>query len=177
MAKIFDLSNELLLNIVLYLTTGDEPNVRALLHLCRVSRALFNVAQPALYTCVRIAEPAEDPLRPLKLFLRTLLERPLLAKKTQELALFNDRRVPYEWPALGQDAVFMELSALIGGHPGEIEPELCYYPLAVYVLAKLPNLQHLHFTAQIEPPRFLVHRLHEMRADPSFLSKLKTFHL
>ena len=81
------------------------------------------------------------------------------------------------WPALGQDAVFMILSALIGGHPSEIEPELCYYPLAVQVLARLPNLQHLHFTAQIEAPRSLMQRIHVMQVEFSILSKLKTIHL
>ncbi|KAH9882990.1 hypothetical protein J1614_000356 [Plenodomus biglobosus] len=177
MARITDLSNELLLGITFYISTSDGSDVRALLHLCQTSRLLFGVAQPALYTCVRIVESATDPLLHLKLFLRTLIECPSLAQKIKELALLNDRGVRYEWPALKHDAVFMELSALIGGHPSEIEPELCYYPLAVQVLARLPNLQHLHFTAQIEAPRSLMHRLYEMQADLSILSKLKTFHL
>lgn len=71
----------------------------------------------------------------------------------------------------------MELSALIGVHPSEIEPELCYYPLAVQVLARLPNLQHIHFTAQIEAPRALMDRIYEMQNGRSILSMLKTFHL
>lgn len=177
MAGITDLSTELLLNIILYLSTGDASDVRALFYLCHMSRMLFNVAQPALYSCIRLVESATDPLVHLKLFLRTLTEHPLLAQKTKELALYNDRGVRYEWPALEHDAIFMELSALIGGHASEIEPDLCYYPLAVQVLARLPNLQHLQFTAQIEAPRCLMHRIHEMRADSSILSKLKTFHL
>jgi len=177
MARITDLSNELLLNITFYLSTSDGSDVRTLLYLCYTSRLLFGVAQPALYTCVRIVESATDPLVHLKLFLRTLIEFPSLAQKTKELALFNDRTVRYEWPALKHDAVFMKLSALIGGHPSEIEPELCYHPLAVQVLARLPNLQHLHFTAQIEAPRSLMHRIYEMQADLSILSKLNTFHL
>lgn len=177
MARLTDLSNELLLDITFYLSTSDEADVRALLHLCHTSRLLFGVVQPALYTCVRIVESATDPLVHLKLFPRTLIECPSLAQITKELALFNDRGVHYEWPALQHDAVFMELSALTGGHPSEIEPELCYYPLAVQVLARLSNLQHLHFTAQIEAPRSLMHHIHEMQATLSILSKLKTFHL
>lgn len=177
MAKITDLSNELLLNIVSYLTTGDASDVKALLHLCRTSHQLFAAAQPALYTHVPIAEPISELLAPLKLFLRTLLEHPSLARKTQDLTLSNDLGVRYEWPTLGHDAVFMEISALIGGFSGEIEPELCYYPFAVHILARLPNLQHLHLTAKIEAPSSLVQRLHEMRKNTAFLSRLKTFDL
>lgn len=177
MAKITDLSNELLINITSYLSTGDEYAVKTLLYLCRTSRVLLGVAQPALYTSVRIVESTTDPLIHLKLFLRTVIECPSLAQKTKELALFNDHGVRYDWPALEHDAVFMELSALIGGHSFEIEPELCYYPLAVQILARLPNLRHLHLTTQIEAPRSLMQRMHEMQADLSILSKLKTFHL
>lgn len=177
MARITDLSNEILLDIISYLTTSDDSNVRTLSHLCRTSRSLCGVAQPALYSCVRIVESATDPLLHLKLFLWTLIECPSLAQKTKEFALYNDRGLRYEWPALEQDAVFMELSALIGGHSSEIEPELFYYPLAVQVLARLPNLQHIHFTAQIEAPRALMHRIYEMQVDLLIFSKLKTFHL
>lgn len=177
MAGITDLSTELLLNIIFYLSAGDVSDVRALFYLCHTSRMLFDVAQPALYSRVRIFESETDPLVHLKLFLRTLTEHPLLAQKTKELALFNDRVMHYEWPALEHDAIFMGISALIGGHASEIEPDLCYYPLAVQVLARLPNLQHLHFTAQIEAPRSLMHRIHEIQADLSTLSNLKTFHL
>jgi hypothetical protein len=117
-------------------------------------------------------------LTPLKLFLQTCIECPELAKKTRELTLFNDRGIRYEWPDLGRDETFMRLSALVGGHNGEIEPELCYKPLAIHLLARLPNLQHLRLTAQIESPRALLKQMHEMRsADPSFLAKLKTFQL
>ncbi|EMD97553.1 hypothetical protein COCC4DRAFT_148009 [Bipolaris maydis ATCC 48331] len=97
-------------------------NVRALFQLCRTSRSLCDVAQPALYNCVRIIESATDPLLHLKLFL--------------QLTLYNDRGLP-----------------------------------------RLPNLQHIHFTAQIEAPRALMHHIYEMQIDRSILSKLKTFHL
>ena len=177
MARITDLSNKLLLEIAFWLSTGLECDIRALLRLCYTSRMLYDVAQPALYTRVRMTEYAPDSLANLKLFLWTLLDYPSSAQKTKELALFNDRRFRYVWPALGQDAVFMNLSAFIGGHPSEIEPELSYYPLAVQVLARLPNLQHLHSTAQIEAPRSLMQRIHEMQVEFSILSKLKTFHL
>jgi hypothetical protein len=177
MARITDLSNELLFNVVFYLSTGYRSDVKTLFHLCQTSRMLFEVAQPALYTCVRIIESAADPLAHLKLFLRTLIQCPSLAKKTKELALINDFPVCYEWPALEHDVVFMELSALIGGHNFGIVPELCYYPLDVQVLARLPNLEHFHYTAQIEAPRSLMHCMHEMQANFSILSKLKTFHL
>lgn len=177
MARITHLSNEILLYITSCLTTGDDDDVKTLLHLCYTSRMLLNVAQPALYECVRISESNLDPLVTIKLFLRTVTERPSLAQQTRKLALFNDRGVRYEWPALAQDAIFMELSTLIGGYMSEIEPELCYCPLAVHVLARLPNLEHLHLTAQIEAPRSLMHCIHQMQADLSILSKLKTFHL
>lgn len=177
MAKLADLSNEIILHVVSYLTTGNEPDVEALFHLCRTSHRLFDIAQPALYTCVKLVEPAAEPLGPLKKFLRTVIERPSLAGETQQLALFNDRGVRYEWPSLGNDVIFMELSALIGGHSAEIEPELCYYPLALEVLARLPNLQHLFLTAQIEHPHSLLQRVHNLQAELSVLSKLKTFHL
>ncbi|EOA81726.1 uncharacterized protein SETTUDRAFT_99548 [Exserohilum turcica Et28A] len=137
MAKITDLSNELLINITSYLSTGDEYAVKTLLYLCRTSRVLLGVAQPALYTSVRIVESTTDPLIHLKLFLRTVIECPSLAQKTKELALFNDHGI----------------------------------------LARLPNLRHLHLTTQIEAPRSLMQRMHEMQADLSILSKLKTFHL
>jgi hypothetical protein len=176
MVQLTDFSNELLFNIIACLTTGNDIDVQTLLHLCRTSHRLRDIAQPALFTTVTIAEPAGEPLRALKTFLKVLIMRPSLAKRTQELVIYNDRGVPYEWPALGQNADFMELSALVGGHPGEIEPELCYYPLVVEVLIRLPNLQHLHLTTQIEPPRALLKRMHQLRAEPSFLSKLKTFH-
>ena len=65
MARITDLSNEVLLTIVLYLTTGDVADVRALLQLCRTSHLLFAVAQPALYAHVRIPEPVSEPLAPV----------------------------------------------------------------------------------------------------------------
>jgi hypothetical protein len=135
------------------------------------------VARPALYTCVRLAEPAPDPLKPLKIFLRTILAHPSLAKETQKLALTNDRGIRYEWPALQKDPYFMDLSCSIGGHSSEIEPDLCYYPLAVEVLTRLPNLQHIRITAEIESPHSLLERMHEVQAQTSIFSKLKTFHL
>jgi hypothetical protein len=177
MAKLVDLSNELLLIIVSYLATGDDIDTKTLFNLCRTSRVFLDIAQPALYTCVRIAEPTPDPLKPLKIFLQTLLERPSLAKSTQKLALINDRGIRYEWPVLQNDPYFMGLSSLIGSRSSEIEPDLCYYPLASEVLARLPNLQHLRFTAEIEPPRSLLERIHQLQAETSILSKLKTFHL
>ncbi|KAI1549429.1 hypothetical protein PtrSN002B_001812 [Pyrenophora tritici-repentis] len=90
MAQISDLPNELLFNIAWFLITGHISDVRALLHLCRVSRQFCGIAQPALYTCVRMAVPVEGPLKPLKLFFRTIIERPPLAQKTRKLALLDD---------------------------------------------------------------------------------------
>jgi hypothetical protein len=177
MAKLVDLSNELLLIIVSYLATGDDVDSTALFNLCLTSRALLIVARPALYTCVRLAEPAPDPLKSLKVFLKTILAHPSLAKETQTLALINDRGIRYEWPALQKDPHFIDLSSSIGGHPSEIEPDLCYYPLAVEVLTRLPNLQHIRFTAEIESPHSLLERMHELQAQTSVFSKLKTFHL
>ena len=111
MAKLVDLSNELLLIIISYLAMGDDIDSKTLFNLCLASRMFLDVAQPALYTCVRIAEPAPDPLKPLKGFLRTLLERPSLTKSTQKLALINDRGILYEWPGLQHDPYFMDLSS------------------------------------------------------------------
>jgi hypothetical protein len=177
MAKLVDLSNELLLIIVSYLATGDDVDSTALFNLCLTSRAFLIVARPALYTCVRLAEPAPDPLKSLKVFLKTILAHPSLAKETQTLALINDRGIRYEWPALQKDPQFIDLSSSIGGHPSEIEPDLCYYPLAVEVLTRLPNLQHIRFAAEIESPHSLLERMHELQAQTSVFSKLKTFHL
>jgi len=176
MARLPELPNELLLNIVSHLI-GDAKSLQ---NLCLTSRLFLAVAQPALYTCVQIVEAASDPLMHMKSFLSTLLRRPSLAKATQELYLINDLGVRYEWPALGNDTQFMEISSFVGGHPSEIEPNLCYYPLAVEVLARLPNLRHLHLTAQIEHPHALFHRLHELQslqADTSILRNLRTIHL
>jgi hypothetical protein len=177
MAGLVDLSNELLLIVVSYLSTGDPIDSIALLNLCRTSRALLDIAQPALYTHVRLAEPTPDPLKPLKSFLRTILERPSLAKETQSLSLINDRGIRYEWPGLRYDPYFMDLSSLIGGHPSEIEPNLCYRPLAVEILARLPNLQHIRFTAEVAPPRSLLEHIRNLQDQGPTLSKLKTFHL
>jgi hypothetical protein len=177
MAKLADLSNELLFIVVSFLTTGTDIDIQALYNLCRTSRGLLGVARPALYSCVSITEPFGDPLKPLKIFLRTMLEHPELSKATEELALINDRAIRYEWPALQDDSDFMDLSARIGGYPSEVDPELCHRPLAVEVLARLPNLQHLHFTANIEAPRSLLQHIHRLQEESSILSKLKTFHL
>jgi hypothetical protein len=177
MAKLVDLSTELLLIIVSYLATGNDIDTAALLNLCCTSRVLLDIALPALYSCVRIPETTPDPLKSLKCFIQTILQRPELAKATQELALLNDRGIRYEWPALQDDPYFMEISSLVCGHPREIEPELCYGPLAVEALARLPNLRHIRFTAEIEPPRALLERVHRLQSESGILSKLKTFHL
>jgi hypothetical protein len=177
MVKLVDLPNELLLNVASWLMTTDPADIRSLYSLCRASRALLKILLPALYTCVRISETPSDPLKFMKCFLRTILQHPELAKETQTLALTNDRGIRYEWPFLQQDPFFMDLSFLIHGHAGEIEPELCYCPLAAEVLTRLPNLQHIHFTAEIEPPRALLERVHQLQSETSILSKLKTFHL
>lgn len=178
MAKLVDLSDELILIIISYLTTVERPEIEALLSLCRTSRLLLNVVQPALYASVRIEEPEGDPLKSLKSFLWTVLTRPSLARQTQTLALTNDRAIRYDWPRLEHDEVFINLSVLIRGQPLEIDPDFCYHPLAVQILAQLPNLRHFEFTAQIEHPRALLQRMHSLRTeDAFFLSNLKTFHL
>ncbi|KAF2831237.1 hypothetical protein CC86DRAFT_463177 [Ophiobolus disseminans] len=177
MANLTDLSNELLLIIASYLTTGTVVDTQALSNLCLTTRGLLSIAQPALYTCIEIREPPGDPLKPLKSFLKTLLGRPELGEAAQELALTNDRAIRYEWPALQHDPYFMDISEAVGGHPHEIEPELCYHPLAVEVLARLPNLRSLRFTANIEAPRSLLQYTHQLQADSNILSKLKTFQL
>ncbi|KAH9868473.1 hypothetical protein J1614_007545 [Plenodomus biglobosus] len=109
--------------------------------------ALFSIAQPALYTCVDIAEPATEPLKHGKLILRTMIEYPSLTNKTQELALISD---------LGLRTA---LSAR--------------YPL----LTRLPKVEHILSIAQSEQLRALLYRTSELQADASFLSRLKTLHL
>ncbi|KAH6628996.1 hypothetical protein C7974DRAFT_393591 [Boeremia exigua] len=178
MAKLVELSDEIVLVIISYLITDEESKVGALLSLCRTSRRLVNLAQPALYACVRIKEPEGDPLKPLKSFLWTVLTRPLLARQTRALALTNDRAICYDWPRLEHDEVFIDICVLIRGRPFEIDPDFCYHPLAVHTLAQLPNLRHFEFTAEIEHPRALLQRMHTLRCeDALFLSKLETFHL
>lgn len=177
MAELKDLSNELLLLVVSCLTTGDKADVQALLNVCLTSQRLCDIAQPALYTCARIPSSEPDPLKQLKIFLLSILQYPDLAEAPRELALNNDFGIGYEWPALQQDPYFMDLSASVVGHPNEIDPELCYRPLAIEALSRLPNLEHLHFTADIEPPYSLLQNMHRSQAEDSILSKLKTFHL
>ncbi|KAF2635128.1 hypothetical protein P280DRAFT_474044 [Massarina eburnea CBS 473.64] len=177
MTTLIDLPNELLLSITSHFTTGNEIDVTTLLSLCRTSRLLRYIAQPALYTCVRISEPEDDPLRPLKIFLKTLLQRPALAKVNRELDIVNDRELGHDRPALREDECFMEISALIGGYSSEINPDLCFFPLAVEVLARLPNLQHLRLTCEIAHPGYLLGQLHHLRASGTILSELKTFRL
>ncbi|KAI4608555.1 hypothetical protein J4E83_008991 [Alternaria metachromatica] len=100
MAKLTDLSNELLYSIVAHLATGRCSDVRALWQLCKTSRALAAVAQPALYTCVVLGQSMPETMRSLELFLRTCVERPKLGKKTRSLTLHYHRPAPYKGPDL-----------------------------------------------------------------------------
>jgi hypothetical protein len=181
MVKLIDLPNELLLNITSCLTTGHEIDIKTLYSLCRTSRAFLKIALPALYVCVRIVETTNDPLQSLKCFLRTILQYPELAKKTQRLALADNRGIRYKGPALHWHTPFLDSSPVIEGETlevaPEVDPELYHGSLAVEVLGKLPNLQHICFTAEVKPPKEMLECIHQMQKDDSILSKLKSFHL
>lgn len=175
--ELSDLSNEILINIFSHLQPGDDLDTTPLLNLCLTSRRLASIAQPALYTDVRIRETTPDPLRYLKLFLINILKIPSLGRATRELSLVNDRDVRSEWPVVTSDAQFMSICELIGGYKNEIEPDICCSPLAVEVLSRLPNLEKLHVRAEIEPPVALVKWMHERQRSVGMFSRLKTFHL
>jgi len=178
MAKLTDLSNELLYSIVAHLETGRWSDVRALWRLCKTSRALAAVAQPALYTCVVLGQSMPETMRSLEIFLRTCVERRDLAKKTRALTLHYKRPFLHNGPGLVRDATFERVSALLAGQNLDSERSMLYQSLVLYTLACLPNLGHLRMDTHNLPPRGLLQGMHAMRAsDNSFLAKLETFHL
>lgn len=178
MAKLTDLSNELLYCIVAHLETGRWSDVRALWRLCKTSRALAAVAQPALYTCVVLGQSMPETMRPLELFLRTCVECPDLGKKTRALTIHYHRPIPHNGPELVRDATFESISALLAGQNPDSERNMLYQSLVLYTLACLLNLGHLRMDTHNLPPRGLLQGMHAMRAsDDAFLAKLQTFHL
>lgn len=174
MAGLTDLSNELLFDIVSHLSTGNRSDGVALVQLCQTSHRLLDIAQPALYTSIAIAE--SRCLSSLRSLRRTLIQQPSLADKTTKLALFHNAGVNDEWDDISQNAILRELPTSIN-YLFEKKSDLCYYGLAVDVLARLPNLQHLRFTAATDSPWLLLERLREVRRDAAILSELETFHL
>jgi len=178
MAKLTDLSNELLYSIVAHLETGRWSDVRALWQLCKTSRALAGVAQPALYTCVVLGQSMPETMRSLELFLRTCVERPKLAKKTRSLTLHYHRPAPYEGPDLMRHPTFSEFSKLWQVQNFDSERNVLYQTLVLYTLLCLPNLRHLRMDTHNLPPRGLLQGMHAMRASSdAFLARLETFHL
>lgn len=177
MARLTELPSELLLNVILYLTTRHPSDVRTLLHLCLTSRLLCDIARPALYKCVQIKEPGGEPLRPSKHLFRTLLEHPSLAQKVHEFTLRNDLLAGFRPPNIGKDAIVTEISRVLRDLGLEMETDFCRYPLATDILARLPNLKHLEITARVEQPRAFVRRLHQLQTSRSILANLKSFYL
>jgi hypothetical protein len=177
MARLIDLPNELLLDVASCLTTGDGIDVRTLYSLCRTSRTFLKIALPALYVCVRIIETTNDPLQSLKCFLRTILQYPELAEKTQRLAIADNRGVRYEGPALLWHTPFLDSSPVKEGEGVQVDSDLYYGSLVVDVLGNLPNLQHICFTAEVKAPKEILECIHQMQRDDSILSKLRSFHL
>jgi len=178
MAKLTDLSNELLYSIVAHLETGRWSDVRALWQLCKTSRALAAVAQPALYTCVVLGQSMPETMRSLELFLRTCVERPKLAKKTRSLTLHYHRPAPYQGPDLMRRPTFDKLLALFETQNLDSERSMLYQTLVLCTLLCLPNLRHLRMDTHNLPPRGLLQGMHAMRASSdAFLAKLETFHL
>jgi hypothetical protein len=174
MAKLTDLSTELLLSIVAHLATDKTSDVRALRRLCESSRTLAAVAQPALYACVKLSMPMRKSLTPLELFIRTCMECPELAKKTRQLSLFHGRSIPNEGFGLARDAIAVRVSRLIADQDDGIVPE----SLALHLLTRLPNLEHLRLEVESSPPRGLLKGMHAVRkSDDAFLARLKTLHL
>ncbi|KAF1960131.1 hypothetical protein CC80DRAFT_590444 [Byssothecium circinans] len=181
MVKLIDLPSELLLDAFSYLATGNEVDVKTLLSLCRTSRLLRDIAQPALHTCVWISDTSKSPLGVLQPFFRTILGRPTLAKTTRELALVNDKSLFVRthtldrWNLPLEDKCSIEVGTLRESFDAGKNPSLCFYPLAVEILARLENLQHIRFTDNIGRPNNLMQRVHRLQSEALILSRLKTF--
>ncbi|KAI4701160.1 hypothetical protein J4E89_010736 [Alternaria sp. Ai002NY15] len=155
MAKLTDLSNELLYSIVAHLETGRWSDVRALWRLCKTCRALAAVAQPALYTCVVLGQSMPETMRSLELFLRTCVERPKLAKKTRSLTLHYHRPAPYEGPDLMRHPTFSEFSKLWAVKNWDSEQNVLYQTLVhkhsdnqpINIVDYIPLLRFPSFTS------------------------------
>ncbi|CAI6336699.1 unnamed protein product [Periconia digitata] len=185
MAQIQDLPSELIHEIVSYFvvphsTQGERDGaaVQTLVNLCRTSHVFYEIAQPALYTSVEISKPSGSPLRSLKSYMRTILQRPTLARYTRHLKIYDAVALRYIWSAMLEEDCSLEISALIGGHPGQVESKFIHDSYALEVLKRLPNLEHLYFVAEMQPLDKLMKMLvSEMHSQPSVLSRIKTFTL
>lgn len=176
MAQLTDLPNELLLNIASQVAADDDNGTQSLFNLCQSSRLLHDIARSVLYTFVRIAGPANAPLRPLTVFLKTLAKHPSLANATRWLSLVNEHHEPLSLPGNTHPT---GIAAMVKTNPAEIEPglNLDYYDFTVKVLTMFPKLQHLHLTPGDEDEHVLLRRVHDQQASSSILSELKTLHV
>jgi hypothetical protein len=172
MAKLTDLSNELLFHIASFLMTGEDS--QSLSNLCITSHRLLAIAQPALYTNVHIAELAEDPLKLMTRFLLTISECPNLAKATQELSFINDHCIRYD-KLDSQDGTCP--AASIYARPSRTRLPIFEELLAAAILSRLPNLKHICYTAELGASYPLLRHNHELQRDTGALAKLETFHL
>lgn len=169
---------ELLLTTFTHLSSNPPPSTHTtiLLNLCLSSRLLCNLARPFLYSSVHLAQSTPDPLRNVKAFLRTILRNEGLARCVRKVGVVGEGRVGFDWQAIKGDLCFMEVLRLMGreGKEGEgeevgvgveIEPDVCYYPLVVEVLRRLPELEEVEITAEVEQPRGLLGRMHEVQRE------------
>jgi len=175
MAGLTDLSNELLVIIASFLAARKDS--LALSKLCLTSHRLLAIAQPALYSSVRLSNPPEEPLRPMKSFLLTVLSQPELAKATQELSFINDNHLHYEWPIRLDESYAIGLFAAISKADYDATSRNDRSPLVVALLSRLPNLKHICYTAEVPLPYILLNATFEMQEEIGILSRLESFHL
>lgn len=187
MTKLLQLPVELLAEIVNHLTLPhytDErdyaswfygpTDARTLLHLCLSSKVLRDVAQPVLHMYAKLPLSTADPLRPLRRFLRTILQRPDLARCVKYLYLQTPDQV--------KDGAALDLSVLRTAFL--LTPDICagrpipqFNMLSLALLSRLHNLEYLSLTARWQHPRNFIRSVHRLRLHHYILPRLKSFRL
>lgn len=187
MSKLLQLPIELLAEIANHLVLThyvDEhdyaswfygpTDARTLMRLCLSSRVLRDVAQPVLHMHAKLPLGTDDPLRPLRRFLRTILQRPDLARSVKSLYLQTPDQV--------KDDNALDLSVLRTALL--LTPDMCagrpipqFNILALAILSRLHNLECLTLTARLQHPRNFIRSVHRLRSRTPALPKMKSFHL
>ncbi|KAH7125320.1 hypothetical protein B0J11DRAFT_302263 [Dendryphion nanum] len=205
MARLLVLPVELLHDIAGYL----EGEIRTLISLCRSSKTLRLVAQPLIYREVRpltkyaIVRPlgkSPDLLRPLWLFVRTILSRPDLADKVRHLDIVvdNDTYVYSNDPEAQQVRTLMKIwlrkvwkqkKTWDRFKEAHLEREygtgqMKFHDLAMTLLFRLHKLEALSFCFYSRPPRLSREMLEVLKASTRktkvrepILSTLKSLHV
>jgi hypothetical protein len=175
MTKLLDLPNELLGDVAAHLAT----DFIALHSLCACSCLLRDIAQPWLYSCVRIPLLTKiklAPLESLQMFHRTITERPDLASCVKEVSL-NDASPTHQTTGFLDDQDLREFEATaLGADMKHISYQSI--GLVIQIFSLVPNVEHIALVAGFRHPQGLLLQLHHrMRTESSFLSKLRSFHL